>query len=462
MQAHNYSKQDSKNAWSKSSWRNFPIKQHPTYSDTKELASVEKELASYPPLVFAGEARFLKAHFARVQEGKAFLLQGGDCAESFDQFSGSSIRDLFKLIIQMGAILTFAGSCPVVKVGRLAGQFAKPRSADFEESNGTSLPSYRGDIINGLAFAAQAREPDPMRMLKAYHQSAATLNLLRAFASGGLADLNEVHRWNLDFVRAKPFGQRYEELAESITQALGFMNACGINSSNTPILKTTEFYTSHEALLLNYEEQLVREDSLSGKWYDCSAHMLWIGERTRDLDGAHLEFLRGVENPVGVKIGPNATKDDIMGICDILNPNNEAGRLNLIVRMGADTIEKNFPPLLESVHKEGRAILWSCDPMHGNTIKANNGYKTRAFDKILSEVKSFFAIHKACGSIAGGIHLEMTGADVTECVGGSQAITEANLATCYSTQCDPRLNATQAIELAFLVAEILKERSQRF
>ncbi|OBV29168.1 3-deoxy-7-phosphoheptulonate synthase [Helicobacter sp. CLO-3] len=447
-------------SWDKRSWRAFPIKQHPTYSDKTQLESIEKELASYPPLVFAGEARSLRAHFAQVEQGKAFLLQGGDCAESFEQFSGSSIRDLFKVIIQMGAILTFAGSCPVVKVGRLAGQFAKPRSADFEEAQGVSLPSYRGDIINGLAFESSAREPDPARMLRAYHQSSATLNLLRAFASGGLADLSEVHRWNLDFVRNNDFGQRYEKLAESITQALGFMQACGINTQNTPTLKTTEFYTSHEALLLNYEEQLVRQDSLSGKWYDCSAHMLWIGERTRELDGAHLEFLRGVENPVGVKIGPNATKDEIMGICDILNPENESGRLNLIVRMGADKIKSNFPKLLESVHKEGRAILWSCDPMHGNTMKAGNGYKTRAFDKILSEVKSFFDIHRACGSVAGGIHLEMTGADVTECVGGSQAITEANLATCYSTQCDPRLNATQAIEMAFLVADILKSRAK--
>ena len=445
-------------SWDKRSWRAFPIKQHPTYSDKAQLESIEKELASYPPLVFAGEARSLRAHFAQVEQGKAFLLQGGDCAESFEQFSGSSIRDLFKVIIQMGAILTFAGSCPVVKVGRLAGQFAKPRSADFEEAQGMSLPSYRGDIINGLAFESSAREPDPARMLRAYHQSSATLNLLRAFASGGLADLSEVHRWNLDFVRNNDFGQRYEKLAESITQALGFMQACGINTQNTPTLKTTEFYTSHEALLLNYEEQLVRQDSLSGKWYDCSAHMLWIGERTRELDGAHLEFLRGVENPVGVKIGPNATKDEIMGICDILNPENESGRLNLIVRMGADKIKSNFPKLLESVHKEGRAILWSCDPMHGNTMKAGNGYKTRAFDRILSEVKSFFDIHRACGSVAGGIQLEMTGADVTECVGGSQAITEANLATCYSTQCDPRLNATQAIEMAFLVADILKSR----
>ena len=448
----------SPNTWNAQSWRTFLIKQHPTYSNQQALQEVEKELKSYPPLVFAGEARNLKKHFAQVQKGEAFLLQGGDCAESFCQFSGSSIRDLFKVIIQMSAILTFAGSCPIVKVGRLAGQFAKPRSSDFEESNGKKLPSYRGDIINGMDFDLDSREPDATRMLKAYNQSAATLNLLRAFASGGLADLSEVHRWNLDFVRSNPFGKKYEQLANQITQTLGFMNACGINTQNTPALKETEFYTSHEALLLNYEEQLVRQDSLTGQWYDCSAHMLWIGERTRDLDGAHLEFLRGIKNPVGVKIGPTATKDEIMGICEILNPSNEEGRLNLIVRMGADKIKQNFPKLLESVHKEGRHILWSCDPMHGNTIKANNGYKTRAFNDILSEVKIFFDIHKANGSVAGGIHLEMTGNDVTECVGGSQAITEANLASCYHTQCDPRLNATQAIELAFLVADMLKER----
>lgn len=448
----------SPNTWNAQSWRTFLIKQHPTYSNQQALQEVEKELKSYPPLVFAGEARNLKKHFAQVQKGEAFLLQGGDCAESFCQFSGSSIRDLFKVIIQMSAILTFAGSCPIVKVGRLAGQFAKPRSSNFEESNGKKLPSYRGDIINGMDFDLDSREPDATRMLKAYNQSAATLNLLRAFASGGLADLSEVHRWNLDFVRSNPFGKKYEQLANQITQTLGFMNACGINTQNTPALKETEFYTSHEALLLNYEEQLVRQDSLTGQWYDCSAHMLWIGERTRDLDGAHLEFLRGIKNPVGVKIGPTATKDEIMGICEILNPSNEEGRLNLIVRMGADKIKQNFPKLLESVHKEGRHILWSCDPMHGNTIKANNGYKTRAFNDILSEVKSFFDIHKANGSVAGGIHLEMTGNDVTECVGGSQAITEANLASCYHTQCDPRLNATQAIELAFLVADMLKER----
>lgn len=444
--------------WHTKSWRDKPIKQHPTYKDTKLLESVESQLKSYPPLVFAGEARALQERLAQACRGEAFLLQGGDCAESFSQFNAINIRDLFKVIIQMGAILTFGASCPIVKVGRIAGQFAKPRSSDYEIQGQVSLPSYRGDMINGMEFDAKAREHDPNRLIQAYNQSAATLNLLRAFAQGGFADLNQVHKWNLSFVKNNAFGQKYEELACAITQALDFMKACGINSKDLPTLRETEFYTSHEALVLNYEEQLCREDSLSGEWYDCSAHMLWIGERTRGLDEAHIEFLRGVKNPLGVKIGPNATKEDIMGICDKLNPQNQSGRLNLIVRMGAETIKKNFPALLESVNKEGREILWSCDPMHGNTIKANNGYKTRVFDSVLSEVKSFFEIHKSCGSYAGGVHLEMTGADVTECVGGSQAITEEGLVCNYNTQCDPRLNATQAIEMAFLIADMIKNR----
>lgn len=447
--------------WTPKSWRNFPIKQHPIYPQIKELEAVEAELKNYPPLVFAGEARNLKKHFEEASKGRAFLLQGGDCAESFSQFHAVGIRDLFKVIIQMGAILTFAGSCPIIKVGRIAGQFAKPRSSDTEIIDGIELPSYRGDMINAMGFDTTSRVPDPKRMLQAYHQSASTLNLIRAFAQGGLADLNEVHRWNLDFVKNNDFGKKYEELADAITQTLGFMKACGINTENTPTLKETEFYTSHEALLLNYEEQLVRQDSLSGEWYNCSAHMLWIGERTRGLDEAHLEFLRGVKNPVGVKIGPKATKEDILGICDVLNPDNEAGRLNFIVRMGKDVIEKNLPKLLKTLNPEGREILWSCDPMHGNTVKASSGYKTRIFDSILDEVKSFFEIHQAEGSYAGGVHLEMTGQDVTECVGGSQAITEAGLACNYNTQCDPRLNATQAIELAFLIADILKARNAR-
>lgn len=444
--------------WNAKSWRTKPIKQHPTYKNTALLESVEAQLKSYPPLVFAGEARALQERLAKVCRGEAFLLQGGDCAESFSQFNAINIRDLFKVIMQMGAILTFGGLCPIVKVGRIAGQFAKPRSSDTESYNGVSLPSYRGDMINDMAFTQEAREHNPSRLLQAYNQSAATLNLLRAFAQGGFADLHQVHKWNLSFVKNNAFGQKYEELASRITQALDFMKACGIDSKHTPTLRETEFYTSHEALVLNYEEPLCREDSLTGEWYDCSAHMLWIGERTRGLDEAHIEFLRGVKNPIGVKIGPTATKADIMGLCDILNPHNQSGRLNLIVRMGADKIKAHFPKLLESINREGREILWSCDPMHGNTIKAHNGYKTRVFDNVLDEVKSFFEIHKAYGSYAGGVHLEMTGMNVTECVGGSQDITEEGLACNYNTQCDPRLNATQAIEMAFLIADMIKNR----
>ena len=442
--------------WTKSSWRDFPIKQNPTYRDKTALKEVENKLSKLPPLVFAGEARKLKDALAQASNGRAFLLQGGDCAESFCDFTAINIRDLFKVIIQMSAILTFAGSCPVVKVGRLAGQFAKPRSSDTESMNNITLPSYRGDIINDIEFASSKREADPYRMLEAYHQSAATLNLLRAFAQGGLADLKQVHQWNLDFVKNNELGQQYEALANRITEALGFMEACGINPSTTPLLKETDFYTSHEALLLPYEENLTRQDSLSGDFYDCSAHMLWIGERTRGIDEAHIEFLSGVKNPLGVKIGPNATKDEILKICDKLNPENEPGRLNLIIRMGADVIKEKLPKLLDSLKNEGRNILWSCDPMHGNTIKAQSGYKTRNFDRILDEVKSFFEIHKANGTIAGGVHLEMTGMDVTECTGGSQAITEEGLACNYNTQCDPRLNAMQAIEMAFLIADMIK------
>ena len=442
--------------WTKSSWRDFPIKQNPTYRDKTALKEVENKLSKLPPLVFAGEARKLKDALAQASNGRAFLLQGGDCAESFCDFTAINIRDLFKVIIQMSAILTFAGSCPVVKVGRLAGQFAKPRSSDTESMNNITLPSYRGDIINDIEFASSKREADPYRMLEAYHQSAATLNLLRAFAQGGLADLKQVHQWNLDFVKNNELGQQYEALANRITEALGFMEACGINPSTTPLLKETDFYTSHEALLLPYEENLTRQDSLSGDFYDCSAHMLWIGERTRGIDEAHIEFLSGVKNPLGVKIGPNATKDEILKICDKLNPENDPGRLNLIIRMGAEKLKSNFPSLLKSILPEGRHILWSTDPMHGNTIKASNGYKTRDFQSILAEVKAFFEIHQSFGSYAGGVHLEMTGADVTECIGGSQAITESKLASNYNTKCDPRLNATQSIELAFLIADLLK------
>ena len=444
--------------WTKESWRELNILQQPDYEDKAKLKEVENKLASLPPLVFAGEARRLQSRLAQVCEGKAFLLQGGDCAESFANFSANSIRDTFKVMLQMAIVLTFAGGCPVVKVGRVAGQFAKPRSSDTETINGITLPSYRGDIINSPAFSAEARKADPARMLEAYHQSAATLNLLRAFARGGLADLQQVHKWNLGFVKNAGSGtEKFEHLAEQISQALAFMEACGINTKNSPTLRETAFYTSHEALLLPYEEALTRIDSLSGEPYCCSAHMLWIGERTRGLDDAHVHFLSGVKNPIGCKMGPNATADDIIKIANKINPANEAGRFNIIIRMGSQLIGERLPKILESVKREGLNILWSIDPMHGNTVKASNGYKTREFEAVMSEVKSFFDIHKACGTVAGGVHLEMTGNDVTECTGGISGVSEADLASRYETQCDPRLNAEQALELAFLIADCVKE-----
>lgn len=446
-----------KMAWSRSSWRNFNILQQPVYPNLSELKDVEGKLASLPPLVFAGEVRNLKKSLKDVTEGRAFLLQGGDCAESFLNFNANNIRDMFKVMLQMAIVLTFAGRCPIVKVGRVAGQFAKPRSSDFEEIDGVKLPSYRGDIINGFEFNEVARVPDPKRMIDAYYQAASTMNLLRAFSRGGLADLHEVHRWNLGFVKKSELGKRYDELVEHLSQTLAFMEACGINSKNTQAINETVIYTSHEALLLPYEEALTREDSLTGDWYDCSAHMLWIGERTRGVDDAHVHFLSGVHNPIGVKIGPNATAEDVIKLSDKLNPNNEAGRLNIIIRMGADKIAERLPKILRGVKKGGRNVLYSIDPMHGNTVKSSNNYKTREFDKILSEVKSFFEIHKAEGTYAGGVHLEMTGQDVTECVGGVFNITENSLANRYETQCDPRLNADQALELAFLIADFVRQ-----
>ena len=444
--------------WTKESWRELNILQQPDYEDKAKLKEVENKLASLPPLVFAGEARRLQGRLAQVCEGKAFLLQGGDCAESFANFSANSIRDTFKVMLQMAIVLTFASGCPVVKVGRVAGQFAKPRSSDTETINGITLPSYRGDIINSPVFSAEARKADPARMLEAYHQSAATLNLLRAFARGGLADLQQVHKWNLGFVKNAGSGtEKFEHLAEQISQALAFMEACGINTKNSPTLRETAFYTSHEALLLPYEEALTRIDSLSGEPYCCSAHMLWIGERTRGLDDAHVHFLSGVKNPIGCKMGPNATADDIIKIANKINPANEAGRFNIIIRMGSQLIGERLPKILEGVKREGLNILWSIDPMHGNTVKASNGYKTREFEAVMSEVKSFFDIHKACGTVAGGVHLEMTGNDVTECTGGISGVSEADLASRYETQCDPRLNAEQALELAFLIADCVKE-----
>ncbi|WP_262695031.1 class II 3-deoxy-7-phosphoheptulonate synthase [Kordiimonas aquimaris] len=443
--------------WRPDSWRSMPIVQMPNYPDTVEVNSVEKELASYPPLVFAGEARNLKAQLADVAHGKAFLLQGGDCAESFAEFHPDNIRDTFRVLLQMAVVLTFAASCPVVKVGRLAGQFAKPRSKDTETINGVELPSYRGDIINGIDFDAAARIPDPKRMTRAYSQSAATLNLLRAFAQGGYANLMSVHKWNLDFVSQSGAGEQYRELADRIGEALSFMQACGINPADVRQLQGTEFYTSHEALLLGYEQALTRVDSTSGDWYDTSAHMLWVGDRTRQTDGGHLEFLRGVSNPIASKVGPTTDPDDLIRLIDILNPENEAGRLTLITRFGADKVEEYLPRLLRKVSSEGRHVVWSCDPMHGNTLSAGSGLKTRPFDRILKEVKQVFACHKAEGTYAGGIHLELTGQNVTECTGGAVAITEESLSSRYHTHCDPRLNANQAIELAFLLAEALKD-----
>lgn len=442
--------------WNKDSWRSLPIKQQPIYSNLDELKNTEIRLATLPPLVFAGEVRSLKKELASASLGKSFLLQGGDCAESFANYRADNIKNMFKVILQMSAVLTFAGSFPIVKVGRIAGQFAKPRSSDFEEINGVKLPSYRGDIVNDLEFTKEAREPKPEKLIQAYYQSATTLNLLRAFARGGLANLHEIHKWNLGFAKAAEIETKFSNLVSEITRALDFMEACGIDPEAQAI-NETRFYTSHEALLLPYEEALTRIDSTSGDWYDCSAHMLWIGERTRGLNEAHVNFLSGVKNPVGVKIGPTATPDEVLGLCEKLNPENEAGRLNLIVRMGADKIDSNLPKLLRAVKSEGKTVLWSSDPMHGNTFKTTNNYKTRAFDKILKEVKSFFEIHKSEGTYPGGIHLEMSGDDVTECTGGFFNVKEETLAKRYETQCDPRLNANQALELAFLVADLLKE-----
>ncbi|WP_026986468.1 class II 3-deoxy-7-phosphoheptulonate synthase [Fodinicurvata fenggangensis] len=447
-------------AWSPSSWRDKPIRQVPNYPDQEALKAAEETLRNYPPLVFAGEARRLKEGLGQVVDGKAFLLQGGDCAESFAEFHPNNIRDTFKVLLQMAVVLTFGASCPVIKVGRMAGQFAKPRSADTETLDGVELPSYRGDIINGIDFTEEERRPDPQRMLRAYNQAAATLNLLRAFAQGGFADLYKVHQWNLRFVEDSAQGQRYEELSSRIDEALAFMEACGVTPQTVQQLRETDFYTSHEALLLPYEEPLARTDSLTGDWYACSSHMLWIGDRTRNIDEAHVEFLSGVKNPIGMKCGPALDPDDLIRLIDRLNPDNEKGRLTLISRMGHEKVEDHLPALVRRVQSEGRNVVWSCDPMHGNTIKSGSGYKTRPFDRILSEVRQFFGVHRAEGTYAGGVHFEMTGQDVTECIGGAQAIDEGMLGDRYHTHCDPRLNASQALELAFLIAGELKAERQ--
>ena len=448
--------------WSPDSWRTKPIEQVPVYPDPAALAEVEEQLASFPPLVFAGEARELKAKLARVAQGEGFLLQGGDCAESFAEHGPDTIRDFFRVFLQMAVVLTFAGGSPVVKVGRIAGQFAKPRSAPTEAQDGVELPSYRGDIINGIEFTEESRSPDPQRMHMAYRQAAATLNLLRAFAQGGYANLEHVHQWNLGFVADSPAGHRYQELSDRIAETLGFMRAIGLTPENTPQLRSTSLYTSHEALLLGYEQALTRVDSTSGDWYATSGHFLWAGDRTRQLDHAHLDYLRGVKNPIGVKIGPSMTPAELLKMIDLLSPHNEPGRLTLICRFGAENVGNHLPALIRAVEREGKSVVWACDPMHGNTIKAGSGYKTRPFDLVLKEVEAFFDIHRSEGTHAGGLHAEMTGRNVTECVGGAKALTDADLSDRYHTHCDPRLNADQSIELAFIVAERMRrERDER-
>lgn len=441
-------------SWTPRSWREKPIAQVPAYPDQARLEAVEAQLATFPPLVFAGEARELKHQLADVAGGRAFLLQGGDCAESFAEHGADHIRDFFRVFLQMAIILTHGASKPVVKVGRIAGQFAKPRSSDTETIDGSTLPSYRGDIVNDINFNEAARVPDPERLLLAYRQSAATLNLLRAFASGGYANLARMHEWTMGFMKDSNAYPRFEELALKIDNAIEFMHALGLTPENTPALRETKFYTSHEALLLGYEEALTRRDSITSEWYATSGHMVWIGDRTRQTDGAHVEYFAGIRNPVGIKCGPSLSGEDLLTLLDKLNPNDEAGRITLIGRFGADKIEEHLPRLIDVVKRAGRTVVWCCDPMHGNTIKASSGYKTRPFDRILSEVQSFFEIHRRMGTYAGGVHIEMTGDDVTECVGGgASAVTEASLKDRYHTYCDPRLNASQALELAFLVAE---------
>lgn len=450
--------------WMKSDWRKKPRVQMPDYTDPAALKAVEEQLSRFPLLVFAGEARRLKAHLAAASRGEAFLLQGGDCAESFEQFSSDGIRDTFRVMLQMAMVLTYGAKVPVVKVGRMAGQFAKPRSAPTEVVDGVELPSYRGDIINGLNFTPEARIPNPNNMLRAYTQAAATLNLLRAFSTGGFADMNQVHAWTLGFTDGQEV-EKYSRFAERIQDSMDFMRAAGIDGDTTHEFSTVEFYTSHEGLLLEYEEALTRVDSTTGKWLAGSAHMLWIGDRTRQPDGAHVEFVRGVQNPIGLKCGPSTTADDLKVLMAKLNPENEAGRLTLISRFGAGAVGDHLPRLIQAVKEEGANVLWTCDPMHGNTIKSSTGYKTRPFDSVLREVREFFGVHQSEGTIPGGVHFEMTGQDVTECTGGVRAVSDEDLSDRYHTACDPRLNASQSLELAFLVAEELStarvERAER-
>jgi 3-deoxy-7-phosphoheptulonate synthase len=446
--------------WNPTTWREKPIKQVPQYPDAGRLSAVEARLKTYPPLVFAGEARNLMAALGEVSKGKSFLLQGGDCAESFAEFHPDNIRDTFRVLLQMAVVLTFAGAMPVVKVGRIAGQFAKPRSEDFETKDGVSLPSYRGDNINSIEFDATGRVPDPDRLLQAYGQSAATLNLLRAFATGGYADLHNVHRWTLDFIAGSPASERYRVLAARIGESLAFMEACGITPELVPQLRSTDFYTSHEALFLGFEQAMTRIDSTTGDWYCTSAHMLWIGDRTRQADGAHVEFCRGIKNPLGLKCGPSLEPDDLLRLISILDPENKPGRITLICRFGSDKAAEKFPKLLRAVAREGRNVVWSCDPMHGNTIKVSTGYKTRPVDRVIKEIRTFFEVHRAEGTHAGGVHLELTGKDVTECLGGPQEISEKDLSSRYDTHCDPRLNASQSLDIAFLIAEGMRQERE--
>ncbi len=446
-----------KKQWTPDTWKQFPIQQQPNWPDNAIYEKVLDEISTYPPLVFAGEVRALKQQLADATLGKGFLIQGGDCAETFSDFKANSIRDKLKILLQMSVVLTYGASYNVIKVGRIAGQFAKPRSSDVEIRNDISLPSYRGDAVNSIDFEEKTRIPNPKRLLRTYNQSAATLNLLRAFTKGGFADLNKVHFWNQEFIESSPQGKRYEEIAQRIDDSLKFMRAVGISSSNTSALKLTEFYTSHEALLVGYEQSLTRQDSITGDWYDCSAHMIWIGERTRQLDGAHVEFLSGVRNPIGIKLGPTAQAEDLVKVCETLNPENEPGRISLITRMGADKINDTLPALIKGIQSAGQNVLWVCDPMHGNTFKTETGYKTRHFNTILKELENFFTIHKAEGTFPGGVHFELTGDNVTECLGGAREISDADLQERYETACDPRLNNEQSLELAFLISDLLRK-----
>lgn len=444
--------------WTTESWRAKPIKQQPLYEDAKALSAVENELRALPPLASPGEARALKRELADVAMGKAFLLQGGDCAESFAEFSETNLRNFFRVLLQMTMALMYGSGTPVVKVGRIAGQFSKPRSENTEKKDGMELPAYRGDMVNAMEFDSASRAADPERLLRAYYQGAATLNYLRTLARGGYASLSRINRWNMEFAQNSAQGKRFEELVERINECIGFIKACRLPLDEIEQFSEASFFTSHEALLLGYESALTRQDKQDGKYYAASAHMLWIGDRTRHPDEAHVEFLRGVANPIAFKVGPSITRDDLLKLIDVLNPENEAGRLTLISRMGTSKVGELLPPLIRAVKESGKNVIWSCDPMHGNTIKSPNGYKTRKFTDILSEVRQFFAIHKAEGTFGGGVHFEMTGQDVTECLGGAQAISELNLSDRYHTHCDPRLNGSQALELAFLIAETLKKQ----